>query len=64
MIVSMGHGCTVEAPSLIPRKPGNRIKTNRRDAMALAKLLRADELTAVWADESHEAMRCTPAPRL
>ena len=39
-------------------KPGDRIKTNRRDAENLAKLLRAGELTAVWVpDERHEAMR-------
>ena len=50
--------CTVVAPSLIPRKPGDRVKTNRRDAVSLAKLLRAGELTAVWVpDEGHEAMR-------
>jgi transposase len=48
----------VVAPSLIPRKPGDQVKTNRRDAIALAKLLRAGELTAVWVpDEGHEAMR-------
>ena len=58
LITSMGHACTVVAPSLIPRKPGDRVKTNRRDAVALAKLLRADELTAVWVpDEGHEAVR-------
>lgn len=58
LIVSMGFSCSVVAPSLIPRKPGDRVKTNRRDAVALAKLLRAGELTAVWVpDESHEAMR-------
>ena len=46
------------APSLIPKKPGDRVKTNRRDAVGLAKLLRAGELTAVWVpDERHEAMR-------
>ena len=43
---------------MIPRKPGDRVKTNRRDALTLAKLLRADELTAVWVpDEGHEAIR-------
>src|SRR5665213_1626880 len=48
----------VVAPSLIPRKPGDRVKTNRRDTMALAKLLRVGELTSVWApDETHEAIR-------
>ena len=46
------------APSLIPKKPGARVKTNRRDAVSLTKLLRAGELTAVWEpDERHEAMR-------
>ena len=47
-ILAMGHGCTVAAPSLIPRRPGERVKTNRRDALSLARLLRAAELTAVW----------------
>ena len=46
------------APSLIPKKPGERIKTNRRDAVTLARLLRAGELTAVWVpDALHEAVR-------
>ena len=45
-------------PSLVPREPGDRVKTNRRDAVQLARLLRAGELTAVWVpDEAHEAMR-------
>ncbi len=58
LITSLGYPCTVVAPSLIPRKPGDRVKTNRRDAIALARLLRAGELTAVWVpDEGHEAMR-------
>ena len=58
LIESLGHACMVVAPSLIPKKPGERVKTNRRDAMALVKLLRAGELTAVWVpDERHEAMR-------
>ena len=48
----------VVAPSLIPRKASDRAKTNRRDATALARLLRAGELTAVWVpDPAHEAMR-------
>ena len=55
---SLGHACDVVAPSLIPRKPGDKVKTDRRDAMMLARLLRAGELTAVWSpDEAHEAMR-------
>src|ERR1700684_2712499 len=50
-----GHGCVVVAPSLIPRKPGDRIKTDRRDAVNLARLPRARELTAVLgADQAHE----------
>ena len=57
-IKSLGQECMVVAPSLIPKKPGDRVKTNRRDAVSLAKLLRAGELTAVWVpDRHHEAMR-------
>jgi transposase len=55
---SMGHACIVVAPSLIPRRPGDRVKTDRRDAITLARLLRMGELTAVWVpDEHHEAIR-------
>jgi transposase len=55
---AMGHDCSVVAPSLIPRKPGDRIKTDRRDAINLAKLHRAGELTPVWVpDQAHEAIR-------
>jgi transposase len=58
LIKRLGHDCIVVAPSLIPKKPGDRVKTNRRDALSLAKLLRAGELTAVWVpDARHEAMR-------
>ncbi len=42
-IESLGHTCLVVAPSLVPKKAGDRVKTNRRDAEALAKLLRADQ---------------------
>ena len=57
-ITGLGHECMVCAPSLIPKKPGDRVKTNRRDAVSLVKLLRAGELTAVWVpDRHHEAMR-------
>src|SRR5947209_7914520 len=44
-ITGLGHDCIVAAPSLIPKKPGDRVKTNRRDAVTLAKLHRAGELT-------------------
>jgi transposase len=58
LIKSLGHECLVVAPSLIPKRPGDKVKTNRRDALSLAKLLRAGELTAVWVpDRAHEAMR-------
>ena len=57
-LVEMGHDCVVVAPSLIPTKAGDRVKTDRRDAVMLAKLHRAGELTAVWVpDTAHEAMR-------
>jgi transposase len=57
-LAAAGHECVVVAPSLIPRKPGERIKTDRRDAINLAKLHRAGELTAVWVpDQTHEAIR-------
>jgi transposase len=53
----LGHACTVVAPSLIPIKAGDRIKTDRRDAVMLARLHRAGELTGVWVpDAAHEAM--------
>ncbi len=57
-ISEAGHACQVVAPSLIPKKPGERIKTDRRDALKLARLLRAGDLTAVWVpDVEQEAMR-------
>lgn len=57
-IVELGHDCVVVAPSLVPKRAGDRVKTNRRDAMSLARLHRAGELTAVWVpDEGHEAIR-------
>ena len=57
-VKSLGHECIVAAPSLIPQKAGDRVKTNRRDAMNLAKLLRSGDLTAVWVpDRHHESMR-------
>jgi transposase len=53
-----GHECVVVAPSLIPKRAGDRVKTDRRDAASLARLHRAGELTAVWVpDAGHEAMR-------
>ncbi len=57
-LTALGHECMVVAPSLIPMKADDRVKTDRRDAVMLAKLHRAGELTAVWVpDGAHEAMR-------
>jgi len=65
LIRSLDHDCIVVAPSLVPKKPGDRVKTNRRDAVSLARLSRANELTAVWVpDERHEAMRDLSRARL
>ncbi len=47
-ITVLGHRCDVVAPSLIPTKPGERVKTDRRDANKLSRLHRAGELTPVW----------------
>ena len=48
----------VVSPSLIPMTAGDRVKRDRRDAIMLAKLHRAGELTSVWVpDDAHEAMR-------
>lgn len=64
-LAAAGHDCVVVAPSLIPRKSGDRIKTDRRDAINLAGLHRAGALTAVWVpDAAHEAMRDLVRARL
>ena len=57
-VQALGHDCLVVAPALIPKRAGERVKTNRRDAVTLARLHRAGELTGVWApDPAHEAVR-------
>lgn len=57
-LTAAGQDCLVVAPSLIPKKASDRVKTDRRDALSLARLLRAGELTAVWVpDQEQEAMR-------
>jgi len=57
-ITSLGQECAVVAPSLIPKRAGDRVKTNRRDALDLVRQFRAGTLTAVWVpDPRHEAMR-------
>ena len=58
LLVRLGQAVTVVAPSLIPRSAGERIKTDRRDAVSLARLDRRGDLTAVWVPgEDHEAVR-------
>lgn len=57
-LMARGVQCEVVAPGLTPRKPSDRVKTDRRDARKLARLLRAGELTPIWVpDEAHEAFR-------
>lgn len=58
VFLSLGIECEVIAPSLIPKKPGERIKTDRRDSIKLAKLFRAGELTSIYVPtEDDEALR-------
>jgi transposase len=57
-LTQLGVDCQVIAPSLVPQKAGDRVKTDRRDAEKLARCHRAGELTAVWVpDAAHEALR-------
>jgi transposase len=57
-LTEMGWDCQVVAPSLIPKKAGDRVKTDRRDSLMLARLHRAGELTAVWVpDDAQEGLR-------
>lgn len=57
-VTALGVPCQVMAPALTPRKPGDRIKTDRRDAKGLVRLFRAGELTPIRVpDEAEEAVR-------
>jgi transposase len=57
-LTDLGQRCDVVAPSLIPKKSGDRVKTDRRDAGTLTRLYRAGELTPVWVpDKEQEAIR-------
>jgi transposase len=57
-LTGLGVPCEVVAPTLVPVKAGDRVKTDRRDALKLARSHRAGELTAVWVpDAAHEALR-------
>ena len=57
-LTQLGVACEVVAPTLVPTKPGDRVKTDRRDAEKLARSYRSGDLTAVWVpDAAHEALR-------
>jgi transposase len=57
-LAELGIQCEVVAPSLVPVKAGDRVKTDRRDAEKLARCYRLGDLTAVWVpDEGSEALR-------
>src|SRR5258707_12054964 len=57
-LIQLGVACQVVAPTLIPVKAGDRVKTDRRDAERLARSLRSGDLTSVWVpDAAHEALR-------
>ena len=57
-LTSKGHICVIIAPSLIPKKPGDKVKTDKRDAIELARLFRAGELTPIYIPEREdEAIR-------
>ena len=62
-LTKKGHACWVVAPSLIPKKAGDRVKTDRRDAVQLARLVRSGDLTPVYVPTvEDEAIRDSPAP--
>src|SRR6266508_3426072 len=57
-LTKKGYDCWVVAPSLIPKKPGDRVKTDRRDAVQLARLARSGDLTVVYVPQvADEAIR-------
>jgi transposase len=58
LLTKLGVDCDVVAPTLVPVKSGDRVKTNRRDAEKLARCYRSGDLTPVWVpDAAHEALR-------
>jgi transposase len=64
-LTELGVDCQVVAPTLVPARAGDRVKTDRRDAEKLAQALRAGTLTAVWVpDAPHEALRDLVRARL
>ena len=64
-LTQLGVACEVIAPSLVPSKAGDRVKTDRRDAEKLARSYRSGDLTPVWVpDAAHEALRDLVRARL
>src|SRR5271166_4246106 len=64
-LAGLGHECAVIAPSHTPTKKGVHVKNDRRDALELARLHRAGDLTPIWVpDEAHEAIRDLVRARL
>jgi transposase len=64
-LTELGVKCEVVAPTLVPVKAGDRVKTDRKDAEKLARSYRAGELTPVWVpDAAHEALRDLVRARL
>lgn len=58
LLTSLGHCCYVVAPSLLPKKPGERVKTDRKDAMKLAHLLKINDVPIIYVPEAEdEAVR-------
>lgn len=54
LLTSLGHPCYVVAPSLIPKKPGNKVKTDKRDAQELARLLKSGDLDPIYVPEPED----------
>lgn len=54
LLTSLGHLCYVVAPSLIPKKPGVRVKTDKRDSMMLAQLLRSGDIDPIYVPEPRD----------
>lgn len=58
LLTKLGHCCYIVAPSLIPKKPGERVKTDKRDALKLTRLLKSADLTPIYVLEpKDEAIR-------
>ena len=58
MLSSMGYACYIVAPSLIPKKPGDRVKTDKRDAIMLCELLKQGNIDPIYVPEpDDEALR-------